>query len=187
MSGLQVFNYSQNEIRMVMQEDGPWWVLADVCKVLGLSNPSKVAGRLDDDEKMTLTLSEVHSGQRGGPRRLLSSTKAASTPSFFVQTNRRPKPSNAGLPTKCCPASAVQAAIRPRSARRSFCSGWPRRTWCRSSGSAPWSSELMRSPCLPPKQVNFPGLHLRKCPQMKKVLWIAWRLPESSNVVITMC
>lgn len=39
MSGLQVFNYSQNEIRMIMQEDGPWWILADVCKVLELKEP----------------------------------------------------------------------------------------------------------------------------------------------------
>ncbi len=49
-----------------MQDGEPWWMLADVCKVLELSNPSKVAARLDEDEKMTLTLSKGHSGQRGG-------------------------------------------------------------------------------------------------------------------------
>ena len=47
------------------------WVLADVCRVLDLSNPSKVAERLDDDEKMTLTLGDGHSGQRGGAQKAI--------------------------------------------------------------------------------------------------------------------
>lgn len=51
MSTLQMLSYKQNEVRMVMQDDGPWWVLADVCKVLGLTTPARVAERLDADEK----------------------------------------------------------------------------------------------------------------------------------------
>lgn len=52
MNDLQVFEYRQTmDVRMVMQGDEPWWVLADVCKVLGLGSPHKVAERLDDDEK----------------------------------------------------------------------------------------------------------------------------------------
>ena len=39
------------EIRMITQGDEPWWVLADVCKVLELREPHRVAARLDDDEK----------------------------------------------------------------------------------------------------------------------------------------
>lgn len=31
-----------------------WWVLADVCRVLEIGNPSDVARRLDDDEKDTI-------------------------------------------------------------------------------------------------------------------------------------
>lgn len=42
MSTLQMLSYKQNEVRMVMQDDGPWWVLADVCKVLGLTTPARV-------------------------------------------------------------------------------------------------------------------------------------------------
>lgn len=69
---LQVFQYCQTmDVRMVMQGNEPWWVLADVCRVLDLSNPSKVAERLDDDEKMTLTLGEGHSGQRGGAQKAI--------------------------------------------------------------------------------------------------------------------
>ena len=51
MNELQVFEYRQTmDVRMVMQGDEPWWVLKDVCKVLGLSNRRMVADRLDEDE-----------------------------------------------------------------------------------------------------------------------------------------
>ena len=48
---LMIFNYRENEVRTVKKEDGLWWVLTDVCKVLELGSPHKVADRLDDDEK----------------------------------------------------------------------------------------------------------------------------------------
>lgn len=51
MNELQVFEYRQTmDVRMVMQGDEPWWVLKDVCRVLGLSNSRMVADRLDEDE-----------------------------------------------------------------------------------------------------------------------------------------
>ena len=43
-----------------------WFVAADVCRVLELSNPTEALKALDEDEKMTLRNSEGHSGQRGG-------------------------------------------------------------------------------------------------------------------------
>lgn len=51
MNELQIFDYRGQEIRTIEKEDGVWWVLADVCKVLGLQKPSMVAERLDDDER----------------------------------------------------------------------------------------------------------------------------------------
>lgn len=56
MNALQVLNYNQSEIRMIMQDGGPWWVLADVCRVLELKQPHRVATRLDDDERTFLTV-----------------------------------------------------------------------------------------------------------------------------------
>lgn len=50
MNELQVFSYEGNEVRTVQRGDGTWWVLKDVCNVLGLSNPTIVAARLDSDE-----------------------------------------------------------------------------------------------------------------------------------------
>ena len=51
MNDLQIFIYSGNQVRTVKQPDGLWWVLRDVCDVLGLSTPARVAERLDEDEK----------------------------------------------------------------------------------------------------------------------------------------
>lgn len=51
---IQVLQYSQTQtmdVRMVMQDGEPWWVLVDVCKILDLASPHKVAERLDEDER----------------------------------------------------------------------------------------------------------------------------------------
>lgn len=71
MGDLKVFAYGEQQVRTVLVDDAPWWVLADVCKALGLTTPSRVAERLDEDEKMTLNLAQGHSGQRGGAQRLI--------------------------------------------------------------------------------------------------------------------
>lgn len=60
-TNLQTWSYENSEIRTVEKDGEPWWVLADVCKVLELSNPSKVADRLEPDEKANFEL-----GLRGG-------------------------------------------------------------------------------------------------------------------------
>ena len=51
MNELQVFSYEETQVRTIHIDGEPWWVLADVCQVLDLGSPHKVADRLDDDEK----------------------------------------------------------------------------------------------------------------------------------------
>lgn len=51
MNGLQVFSYEGNEVRTVQKGSEILWVLKDVCDILELTSPHKVAERLDDDEK----------------------------------------------------------------------------------------------------------------------------------------
>ena len=58
LNDLQVFGFEGRNVRVVEKDGNPWWVLADVCEILELSNPSMVASRLDDDEKNTLSLAE---------------------------------------------------------------------------------------------------------------------------------
>lgn len=50
-NNLQTWNYENSEIRTVEKDGEPWWVLADVCKVLEISNSRNVSSRLETDEK----------------------------------------------------------------------------------------------------------------------------------------
>ena len=56
MNNLQIFIYGGEQLRTIQREDGLWWVLRDVCRVLGMSNPAMVAGRLDEDERADVSL-----------------------------------------------------------------------------------------------------------------------------------
>ena len=58
---IQVWNYESSEIRTVQVNGEPWFVLADVCKVLELSTPARVAERLEKDE-----VSQTHTIDRMG-------------------------------------------------------------------------------------------------------------------------
>lgn len=51
MNDLQVFHYCGNTVRTVERNGDPWFVLKDVCVVLGIGNSRMVSDRLDDDEK----------------------------------------------------------------------------------------------------------------------------------------
>lgn len=51
MNEIQIFNYNSNEVRTIQRDDELWFVLKDVCDVLGLGSPHKVAERLDEDER----------------------------------------------------------------------------------------------------------------------------------------
>ena len=61
MNEIHVWNYESSEIRTVQVNGEPWFVLADVCKVLELSTPARVAERLEKDE-----VSQTHTIDRMG-------------------------------------------------------------------------------------------------------------------------
>lgn len=62
MNDLRVFTYQDKPLRTVEKNGELWWVLKDVCGVLGITNHSNVTVRLDDDEK-ALHLVEDPNGQ----------------------------------------------------------------------------------------------------------------------------
>lgn len=73
-NSIQTFDYLENPVRVLTIDGEPWWVLADVCRVLTLTNSRVVAGRLDDDEKDTVNLTDTFQnsvsqtdGRRGNP------------------------------------------------------------------------------------------------------------------------
>ncbi|WP_418401786.1 Bro-N domain-containing protein [Anaerotignum lactatifermentans] len=51
MNGLQVFQYEGKQVRTVEKDGETWWVLKDVCAVLGILKHRDVAARLDADER----------------------------------------------------------------------------------------------------------------------------------------
>lgn len=50
MNELQVFKFNNNQVRTVILNNEPYWVLKDVCDVLGISNSRMTAERLEEDE-----------------------------------------------------------------------------------------------------------------------------------------
>lgn len=51
MNEIQIFKYQTNEVRTVEQNGEPWFVLKDVCNILGISKYRDTAARLDADER----------------------------------------------------------------------------------------------------------------------------------------
>ena len=63
-NALQVFNFEQQSIRVILQNGEPWWVAKDVCDILSIVNSRDAVSALDDDEKNTVGISD---GKRGNP------------------------------------------------------------------------------------------------------------------------
>ena len=51
---LQIFNFENFKVRSISKNGEPWFVLKDVCDVLGISNPSMVLDRLVEDERQKI-------------------------------------------------------------------------------------------------------------------------------------
>lgn len=63
-------NQEFGRIRTVTVEGEPWFVAVDVCRALEVKNGRAAVSRLDDDERMTVALTDGHSGQRGGAQQI---------------------------------------------------------------------------------------------------------------------
>lgn len=62
MNPLTTFDFNSNSIRVVTLDGAPWFVAADVCRVLGLTMASgthRYLGKLAKDEKRILTSADV--------------------------------------------------------------------------------------------------------------------------------
>lgn len=51
MNDIQVFDFEDNAVRVVDIDGEPWFVAADVCRVLEIQNPTDAVKNLDDDEQ----------------------------------------------------------------------------------------------------------------------------------------
>lgn len=92
---ISVIKFDGARVRIVKINGEQWFIAADVCAALEISNITDAVSALDSDEVMTLALTEGHSGKRGGARRwnvvaesgfykLISRSRKASTPGTFA-------------------------------------------------------------------------------------------------------
>lgn len=56
MSELQIFNFENNQVRTKIINNEPWFVAADVCQILELTNVTTALSRLDEDERSKYNL-----------------------------------------------------------------------------------------------------------------------------------
>lgn len=56
---MQIFEYEDHDQFRVIDHNGePWFVLAEVCKKLGIVNTGDAASSLDEDERMTIGITD---------------------------------------------------------------------------------------------------------------------------------
>ena len=73
----------RHDVRVIDRGSEPWFVLADVCRVLEIANPRNVAARLDDDEKGVHQVDTL-----GGPQNVT----IISEPGLYAVVQRSDKP-----------------------------------------------------------------------------------------------
>lgn len=71
MSDVKTFDFEENPVRIIEIDGEPWFVAADVCRVLDLSNPSMALDGLDDDERAKFNLGRSSNGG-GGESNIIS-------------------------------------------------------------------------------------------------------------------
>lgn len=50
------FDFNNNEVRVVMKDNEPWFVAADVCQILKQTNTTMALKSLDEDERSNFNL-----------------------------------------------------------------------------------------------------------------------------------
>ena len=69
-------------VRTAIINNEPWFVLADVCKILGIGNSRMVSERLDEDELMSVKLTS------GGQRRIMTVVNESGLYAVILRSNK---------------------------------------------------------------------------------------------------
>jgi prophage antirepressor-like protein len=54
------FTFDAKQLRVVMRDDEPWFIAADVCSVLEIQNVTQAVSRLDEDERAMFNIGEAY-------------------------------------------------------------------------------------------------------------------------------
>jgi len=60
MSNLAIFDFDEQVVRAVLVDGEPWFVGKDVCRCLEIANHNDALGRLGDDEKKGVGITDPH-------------------------------------------------------------------------------------------------------------------------------
>lgn len=92
-SDISVIRFEGAKVRIVKIGGEPWFVAADVCKVLEIGNPSKAVAALDSDENTLTSIQGIHAGPgnpvvnvvaESGFYKLIARSRKATTPGTFA-------------------------------------------------------------------------------------------------------
>lgn len=127
MNKVTIFKYEESKLVRTLNLNGePWFVLRDVCEVLGLGNSRMVADRLDEDEKGVSQIDTL-----GGVQNATIISESGLYNVILRSDKPEAKPFRKWVTAVVLPASARMAATLP--GRRSFPrrSLWQRPCWWR--------------------------------------------------------
>lgn len=65
MTDMKLFSYNGADVRTVIRDNAPWFIAAEVCRILDISNSRDAVSRLDDDEKDVVLIDTL-----GGPQQM---------------------------------------------------------------------------------------------------------------------
>lgn len=82
MNALTLFNYQNQDVRTVSIDGEPWFVLADLCAVLGIANRANVASRLDTSGVRSADISS------GGQRRAVTIVNEAGMYEVVIRSDK---------------------------------------------------------------------------------------------------
>lgn len=83
MNEVTNWTFGETEVRTIELDGEPWWVLSDVCKVLELSTPARVAERLEPDE-----VSQTHTIDRLGRQQLTTVINESGLYSVILRSDK---------------------------------------------------------------------------------------------------
>ncbi len=89
MSNIIPFYFKSQVVRVLDEDNEPWFVAKDVCDILDLNNITEALRSLDDDEKADFSLTEVRSDGYGQSRNMIIVSESG----FFslVLKSRKPE------------------------------------------------------------------------------------------------
>jgi len=91
-------NEEFGKVRTVIIDGEPWFVLADICKILEISNSRMVAGRLDAEELMSVKLTS------GGQRREMTAVSESGLYAVILRSDKpQAKPFRKWVTTEVLP------------------------------------------------------------------------------------